>query len=106
MIRCLLACFFLVGTAACAPRHTAVLQKNLVVLTLRAPEAVRVQFASSLDRFTVHRVIRNTQGHWVVTGLPNREFRYFYLVDGKVLLPECRYRVSDDFGSENCRYLP
>jgi hypothetical protein len=34
------------------------------------------------------------------------EFRYFYLVDGKIHLPDCPYREMDDFGSYNCLYKP
>ena len=34
----------------------------------------------------------------------SRDFRYFYLVDGKVLIPDCRMVEQDDFGGANCVY--
>jgi hypothetical protein len=34
------------------------------------------------------------------------EFRYFYLVDGRIYHPDCQYREMDDFGSYNCLYKP
>jgi hypothetical protein len=33
-------------------------------------------------------------------------FSYFYLVDGRVLVPECAYREDDGFGQGSCIYLP
>jgi hypothetical protein len=32
----------------------------------------------------------------------DRDFSYFYLVDGKVLQPDCRMHEQDDFGGTNC----
>jgi hypothetical protein len=106
MIIRLATAFLLLVLAGCAPRHTVVMQGNTVVLVLTAPESSQVGFASSLDQFTVHQALKAGPDQWIVKGLPNREFQYFYVVDGKVLLPECRYTVSDDFGSVNCRHLP
>jgi len=90
----------------CAARHQATVQADTVVLSLHAPQAARVQFASSEDRYAVHEARRNPDGVWIVAGLPNREFQYFYLVDGKMFIPDCRFRQHDDFGTSNCRYLP
>ena len=106
MIRTLLvvAIFGLAG--GCAPRHTVMIVDQSVTLVLQAPDASVVQFASSIDRFKLHPVTKDAQGNWAVAGLGNQEFQYFYLVDGQVLLPDCRYRQADDFGAANCRYLP
>ncbi|MDD2463607.1 MAG: hypothetical protein PHI97_06385 [Desulfobulbus sp.] len=90
----------------CAPQHTVIVQSNTVVLTLHLHEVDAVGFSSSLDQFAVHKAREEQRGQWVIAGLPNRDFQYFYLVDGKVLLPECRFKVKDDFGAVNCRYLP
>ena len=90
----------------CAPRHHATLQDGTLTLHLRAPEAATVQFASSLDDYALHQATRQADGSWTVAGLPNREFQYFYLVDGTPRTPDCRFRQHDDFGTSNCRYLP
>ncbi|ADW17365.1 glycoside hydrolase family 13 domain protein [Desulfobulbus propionicus DSM 2032] len=106
MIRLLLIVPFVGLLGGCAPQHTAVVHDDTVTLTLRAPKAATVRFASSIDRFAVHHAARNREGTWLVSGLPNIEFQYFYLVDGQVMVPDCRFKVSDDFGSVNCRNLP
>jgi hypothetical protein len=43
---------------------------------------------------------------WKVTLSRLNEFKYFYLVDGKAYLPDCRLRENDDFGSNNCVFSP
>jgi len=90
----------------CAPRHEVRVEAETVTLVLRAPEAADVQFAASINQFAALPAKRDRHGVWVVAGLANAEFQYFYLVDGLVVLPDCRIKVSDDFGSVNCRHLP
>ena len=92
--------------AGCAPHHYTIIQAETVTLYLQVPEASRVQFASSLDRYTLRDTTKNQEGLWTISGLINREFQYFYLVDGSVFIPECHFRQQDDFGTKNCRYLP
>lgn len=106
MIIRLLGCMIILVIAGCTPQHTLVLERNTVVIGLHDHEADQVSFASSLDQFAVHRARKAEHGQWVVAGLPNREFQYFFLVDGRVLIPECRFKVKDDFGAVNCRYFP
>ncbi|MGD9948310.1 MAG: hypothetical protein AB7U29_07500 [Desulfobulbus sp.] len=106
MIIRLIGALSLLLVAGCAPRHTVVVKNNTVVLELHLHEVDEVGFASSLDQFSVHQARPGQHGQWIIAGLPNREFQYFYLVDGKVLLPDCRFTVMDDFGASNCRYLP
>ena len=43
---------------------------------------------------------------WEVTLSLGDEFRYFYMADGALVLPPCRYKEKDDFGSENCIFVP
>lgn len=90
----------------CAPRHQITVHGDTVILVLHAPQAQQVQFACSEDRYNVREALRKPEGTWLVTGLPNREFQYFYLVDGKMFIPDCRFQQLDDFGTSNCRYLP
>ena len=90
----------------CAPQHYTVVQAEKLTAFLHAPQARQVQFASSVDHYVAHDATRNPDGFWVITNLDNQEFQYFYLVDGKPFVPECRFRENDDFGAINCRYLP
>lgn len=86
--------------------HWAVREGSYVRMILRASEARTVQFASSLDGFVAHDAVTQDRRTWEIR-LPAREpFRYFYLLDGKVWVPDCPCRESDDFGSENCFYEP
>ena len=100
-IICLAGCLF-----GCAPRHYVTIQADSVTLYLQAPQAMNVKFASSADQYTRHEATRDRDGFWSVKSPTNMEFQYFYLVDGKFFIPDCRFRQSDDFGTTNCRYLP
>ena len=71
---------------------------------LNCPQAREVALAASFDGFKPHPARRNGQGQWVVSINASRDFRYFYLVDGKVLIPDCRMVEQDDFGGANCVY--
>ena len=73
---------------------------------LDSPGANEVMFASSVDNFRVHETKQESRGVWVVKELTDKEFRYFYMVDGKMFVPNCRYREKDDFGAVNCIYQP
>lgn len=90
----------------CALQHRTIVQADTVTLLLNVPQAKQVQFASSVNHYTAQDATKNPEGHWVVTNLANQEFQYFYLIDGKPFIPECRFRQNDDFGTTNCRYLP
>ena len=75
-------------------------------LFLKAQNARSVMFASSLDRFQrrpAEKISRNT---WRVAIPENIPQSYFYIVDHKIFLPDCRLKETDDFGSQNCIYLP
>jgi len=71
---------------------------------LLCPNAHEVALATSLDGFTPRPARRAGGGKWVVSLKENGNFSYFYLVDGKVLRPECRMIERDDFGGTNCIY--
>lgn len=86
--------------------HAILVDKDRVTLSLKAPGAKSVQFASSLDSYSVHEAKRDAESNWVVQLPSETQFSYFYLVDGKFFLPECTYRETDDFGSQNCVYVP
>lgn len=105
MFRCLRLLIF-VALVGCAPRHFVAQSGDRVNLYLDKPEAVEVLFASSIDGYRLHQAQKDRSGVWLVTGPANREFRYFYRVDGRVHVPDCRYRELDDFGTSSCIHQP
>ncbi|MEJ2638098.1 MAG: hypothetical protein P8010_00845 [Desulfosarcinaceae bacterium] len=74
-------------------------------LFLRQPGAASVVLYTSIDGFRPH-IADLRSGRWANTLSATGEFTYFYRVDGEVFVPDCRYREEDDFGQENCIFLP
>jgi hypothetical protein len=102
MIPITVAACFLVG---CAASHYHLRQSDRVTLYLRAPDAEEVLFASSLDGFTPHPTQKVGGFRWAVSVSADSEFRYFYILDGSVHVPDCKFSEKDDFGSRNCIYI-
>ena len=100
-----LAVFILLGIS-CHPVHYYAIKDDTVIFYLNLPGAENVYFAHSLDNYIHHRVMGGKDGRREFAVTANAEFRYFYIVDGTVYLPECEFRESDDFGSENCIFIP
>ena len=98
----LAALFLLSGCAA----HFYRVEGETVHFYLRNPDTTTVLFASSLDGYQFHEAKRVKNGLWKVTAPAEREFRYFYVINGEVFLPPCELKEKDDFGSENCIYSP
>jgi hypothetical protein len=73
---------------------------------LKMPAARQVTFLSSLDGYKPRKAVRISGQTWQIDAPAQNEFRYFYKVDGKVYLPNCRMKEQDDFGSRNCIYIP
>lgn len=96
------AVFFISGCAGHFYREEA----GRVEIHLRNSRASIVHFASSLDGFQPHRIEKTSSETWGISLPKSSEFRYFYLIDGKIHLPDCPYREMDDFGSYNCLYKP
>ena len=96
---------FLAVFSGCAT-HYHQQHADSVTLYLREPNAKQVRFASSLDEFKLHQAKKVGNQIWEVSVPVVAEFRYFYIVDGSVYLPDCRFREKDDFGSENCFFQP
>jgi hypothetical protein len=107
MIKPLLLIVLLLATLpGCVSRHSVELKNNSLIFSLNLPEATRVQFCSSTDNFVLHDTVKNNSGTWQLNVPPGVELKYFYIVDGSVYLPECRFKETDDFGAENCLYQP
>jgi hypothetical protein len=97
---------FLVGLAGCATLSHYKIDGTRLHMYLQKPDAREVYFASSIDAFVLHPTRMNDNGNWEVVIPLGYEFRYFFVVDGTVILPPCRYKERDDFGSENCIFIP
>lgn len=69
------------------------------------PNAKEIFFASSADHFCCHPAVKGPEDLWQVTVPLNKEFVYFYIVDGEVTLPDCPNTELDDFGTKNCLYV-
>lgn len=85
--------------------HYYTKQGDLVSIILKK-NAQEVYFASSLDQFTLHAAQKNADGLWKIQVPGNSTFRYFYWVDGAEYLPDCRFKELDDFGKQNCIFMP
>jgi hypothetical protein len=92
--------------AAGCVSHYYKIDAERVNLYLRVPGAKTVYFSTSLDQFAPYPAKKLEAGMWEVTVPADREFTYFYNVDGIIYLPECRLKQKDDFGAENCVYVP
>jgi hypothetical protein len=99
--------FFLIPLllSGCAGHYHQV-EGETLHLYLKVPEAVHVDFASSLDGFKLHKAKRIGSEKWEVTAPAGMMFKYFYIVDGKIYVPTCRLKEYDGFGMENCIYEP
>jgi hypothetical protein len=102
----LILCWVLGLVAIGCSTHTYKVGADFVELLLINQRASQVQFACSLDQFAVRQTRHLGHGKWAVTVSGSHPFRYFYLVDGKIYLPDCRLKETDDLGSENCIYQP
>jgi len=91
--------------AGCATHYYKMNADN-VNLYLRMPEANIVYLSTSLDEFALYRTKKLESGIWEVAVPATREFTYFYKVDGIIYLPDCKLREKDDFGDENCIFIP
>jgi hypothetical protein len=98
-----IAAFCIVG---CTAAHYHERQSDSVIFYLKAPEAHGVAFVSSLNAYSPHMARKAKGSAWVVTVAADSEFSYFYIVDGNVHVPECKFYEKDDFGSRNCVYVP
>ena len=75
-------------------------------LYLEDRHADTVMFASSLDHFQWRSAEKINGRTWRI-GIPQDiPQTYIYRVGNQIVVPDCRFRETDDFGSENCLYIP
>ena len=75
-------------------------------LYLKARDATHVVFYCSLDGYAPQRAEESRRGVWRVVLPEDESCRYFYRVDGTVVIPPSYQREFDDFGGETCVYSP
>ncbi|WP_136808173.1 hypothetical protein [Desulfosediminicola flagellatus] len=99
-----IALIFSVYISGCSMHTVKSTATNDVSLKLFRPFADCVDFYSSDTGFSPRRAEKTIWGNWVVHVPDSKEFKYFYVVDGKVVLPDCAFKEQDDFGRFNCVY--
>ena len=77
-----------------------------VYLYLKDTTSQTAFFASSLDGFQHHPFTRHTKNTWRINLPADQEFTYFYIMDNQLFIPDCPYKEKDDYGSENCIFVP
>lgn len=92
-------------TTGCAGRHYEVKNDRLHIY-IKNSKAEKVYMLCSLDEYQPRRAVNTGSGTWETVLSPHMEFKYFFLVDGEVFIPSCELKEKDDFGSENCVYIP
>ena len=100
----ILSVFLLIASGCTVHQYKIVNQK--LHIYLKDKKAEKVYLLTSLDGFEPHEVRVADSGTWEAILPSDIEFRYFYLIDGKVFLPDCVMKEKDDFGSDNCIYIP
>jgi hypothetical protein len=90
---------------ACATHRNGV-RLEQITLFLQIENADEVRFACSLDHFKLKTATRTGSKTWSVRVPGDRAFTYFFTVDGTYYLPDCKMKEKDDFGHENCIYVP
>jgi hypothetical protein len=106
MKQIIIAVLFLTAGLIGCESHFYRVKENSLHLYLKVPKAHTVSFAYSGDGYQLHHAKKIDSKTWVVTVPKGREFTYFYIVDGSPFLPSCRFKERDDFGSENCIFIP
>lgn len=104
LIRLLSMCCVTAMLISCAG-HYYQLDGNDITLTLQKREAQKVLFYCSLNGYSP-QPLTNESGRWRVKLPANQSFRYFYRIDDRLFVPDCRLKEKDDFGWENCLYDP
>ena len=105
MIKRVVCLVGLLALSACAS-HSLKLRDDSLHLYLKADAAERVEFAASTEGYAPRPATRLKRGRWEVVMPGDASFSYYYLIDGQVYAPDCRYREQDDFGGDNCIYQP
>ncbi|MBU0961162.1 MAG: glycogen-binding domain-containing protein [Proteobacteria bacterium] len=97
--------FLVLFTMGCVKQHSVQVNGDSLSFYYCDPNAKEILFASSADHFRCHPAIKGPEDVWQVTVPLEKEFVYFYIIDGELTLPDCPDTVFDDFGTKNCLYV-
>ena len=92
-------------TTGCAVQQYKVIDQELHIY-LKDNDAEKVYLHTSLDGYAPREALKDESGLWVSVLPADTEFKYFYIIDGEMFIPECSMKENDDFGSVNCVYIP
>jgi len=106
MIRHWFFFFFLIVLLTGCQNHFYRVQEDALYVYINYPEANSVQLHCSFDDYKAHPAKQTDDDLWEVSVPFTSEFTYFYIVDGNVFIPPCNLKEKDDFGSENCIFIP
>jgi len=96
---------WVIGLSGCTSHYYRI-EADTLHMYLKNPEAQKIYFSCSLDRFELHPARKVDSETWMVSLPADREFIYFYIKDEEVFLPACKFTELDDFGSRNCVFIP
>jgi hypothetical protein len=85
--------------------HFYTFEENKVTIYLKQPKAQTILFVCSLDGYE-GRLLKQYNGLWEVSLPAGKSFRYFYMVDDEIFIPQCPLQENNDFGSKNCIFEP
>ena len=93
--------------SACAGKHYSRLNDagDKISFYYKNSEAQEVLFASSRDNYKLLAAREDKNHLWEISVPAEKEFAYFYVVDGIITLPDCTFTEEDDFGAKNCLYI-
>ncbi len=88
---------------ACS-KHYVKQSEDSLYFYYNGKDAEKVLFYSDINNYA-GRSFKKSEGYWIyILNKPveAEEIKFFYKVDGKVYLPECRMKINDDFGGKLC----
>jgi hypothetical protein len=99
-------CAALMILSGCVNNYYYQIKGDQLQIFFHEPKASKVFFLSSLDQFELHETVKNKKGFWEISVPAGQAFEYFFIVDGTLSIPPCNQKEKDDFGYENCIYMP
>ena len=96
---------FLFGCSLSTAINSRPTPENHIRLTVNAPGARSVDWLSSTNRYKPIPMQPVPSGSWEITVPANQDFEYFFQVDGKILVTNCRWILPDDWGGTQCLHI-
>jgi hypothetical protein len=96
---------FLLCANGCAVQQYKIVNNELHIY-LKDNDAEKVYLHTSIDDYAPREALKDKSGLWISVLPADAEFKYFYMIDNKMFIPECSMKEKDDFGSVNCVYIP